>query len=271
MKDQSQSNKLTILNAEQDPAGTARLHRLYHETAGLLAEKWGLPPPQDLVMYWMSENWFSDILAAAPWTWRILLVIVSPLWYFRISRMWSYVGGWQQRFGRRCVVGVKPASLLEASDRSIGQRIYLPEPDLEVRVEELTCHELTHAFTSRLRLPAWLNEGLAMLSVDFKMGKPTIKPETLSALAQTGGEPGTASYRKIDLRNPDRAVYIYVRGYWITRYFEETHHGVLKRLLGQRFSRNMLQDQLAKAVGMDPQQFWSRIDRLVVDHYSVGG
>ena len=264
-------NGITISSTVQDQE-TAVLIRQTREIMEQIIEKhWGLPPPKDLFVYTMTEKWFKDIFSAAPPIWRFLLAITSPFWYIRIHRMWPFIGGWQQQFGRRRVVGVKPPHLLKTSNRSIGEQIYNPETDYVKKFQLLLCHELMHAFTAHLRLPVWLNEGLAMLAVDQYSGKPTIKIETLNALRKSSNRSGTTSYRGMDLSNPDIAVYIYARGYWITRYLETTNPGVLKKLLEKRHTHKNLHEQIAKALQLSQQEFWKQIDGLIVRRFASEG
>ena len=261
-------NGLTIASSPREQETALRIRQTCEHILPLIANRWGLTPPTDLYVYVMTENWLRDILISAPFFWRIMTILTLPLWYFRISRMWIFVGGWQQQFGRRRVVGIKPTRLLETSNRSIGEQIYIHEPDFEIKVQHLACHELTHAFTAHLRLPAWLNEGLAMVSVDQFVGKPTIKLETLKSLHLSPGQSGTSSYRKVDLRNSSAAIYTYVRGYWITRFLEETQPGLLKSLLAKRIRHTDLETKIALSLNLDRQEFWRRIDRMVIAHFT---
>ena len=52
--------------------------------------------------------------------------------------------------------GVKPPRLVQLADRRAGDQIFVKEKDIGEKVQSITCHELAHAFTSHLRLPAWL-------------------------------------------------------------------------------------------------------------------
>jgi len=45
------------------------------------------------------------------------------------------------------------------------------------KVQQIACHELVHAFTSHLRLPVWLHEGLAMVTVDRLLQNQSIQGE----------------------------------------------------------------------------------------------
>jgi hypothetical protein len=215
----------------------------------------------------MDKAWVKAIFFSAPPIWRILLGLTFPIWYFRTRRIWPYAGGWQQQFGRRSVVGIKPPRLLQVSDRSLGQRIYIPEPDLNLKVEHLACHELTHALTARLRLPAWLNEGLAMAAVDQFLGRVSVKSETLSALRDSAGQAGPRSYLGVKVSDPDAMVYLYVRGYWLVRYLEETLPGLLKGLLQRRRSHKALEIELSRSLGLRRLEFWRKIDTLVAEYY----
>lgn len=266
-------NGITLAYEAQDKPTAEALRETCIRVIPLAAERWGLKPPKDLHVYLMTERWVRDIHAALPWYWRPLFYISLPLWYLRLRRMFPYIGGWQQHAGGRRVIGIKPPRLLEKSNRSLGERIYIKEPDLQVKMSHLLCHELTHAFTSHLRLPAWLNEGLAMVTVDAFLGKQSVLPETVETLRKLQGKPGTGSYLKAYSRDLTGVVYIYTRGYWITRYIEEMRPELIRELLQKRRSHADLESRLAEGLGMKEhdgrRQFWRQIDGLVADHYRV--
>ena len=165
----------------------------------------------------MLSSLLHFVYRSAPWSWRILLGITLPLWYPRQRCIWRYAGGYAQQYGRRRAIGVKPPRLLALSDRSIGERVFVPENDLDEKVGHITCHELTHAFGHHLKLPVWLQEGLAMLTVDRFAGKPTVQPETLDTLAHFPGQQGADSYRTLSPRDPEAMIFSYVQGYWLHR------------------------------------------------------
>jgi hypothetical protein len=58
----------------------------------------------------------------------------------------------------------------------IGERIFVKTDDV-TKVQQIACHELVHAFTSHLRLPVWLHEGLAMVTVDRLLQNQSIQGE----------------------------------------------------------------------------------------------
>jgi hypothetical protein len=234
----------------------------------LMRELWGLEVPEECRVYVMS-SWLHFVFHSAPWPWRILLGVTIPLWVFRVRKLWSYAGGWAQKYGRRRAVGVKPPRLIESSDRRLGERIFNQTVGVNEKVQHITCHELVHAFTAHLKLPAWLNEGVAMVTVDRFVGEPTVKEETIAALAQRSGRKRPKGYGRLGVRDSEGLVYHYVRGYWITRYLVETQPGLLKSLLGRRRSRKALESELAGGLGVSRESFWEVIDGMVVSHVEL--
>ncbi|MBN1976075.1 MAG: hypothetical protein JW918_01635 [Anaerolineae bacterium] len=231
---------------------------------------WGLDTPEDCRVYVMT-SWLRFLFHAPPWPYRILVAATLPLWYFRARKLWALAGGWHQQFGQRRAVGVKPPHLLQLADTRIGKRIFVQEDDLRAKVQRNTCHELTHAFTSHLGLPMWLNEGLAMVTVDRFAGKPTIKRETLQALAQPPQDTSPGRYRQLRGEDMDNLMFYHcVRGYWLTRYMQDTQPDLLQDLLRQKHSHGGLESKVAAAYGMEPGEFWKSIDAIIVSHFKEG-
>jgi len=158
---------------------------------------------------------------------------------------------------------------MQVADRSIGERIFIKNEDVAQKVQHVTCHELVHAFTAHLKLPMWLNEGLAMLTVDRYFGEPTVRGETLETLARApqGLRPGR--YRRLRLKDEDDMVYHVVRGYWLTCYIEDTRPEWLKDILERRYTHKTLESKVASTYGMDDAQFWRDIDGMVVSHFKA--
>ena len=227
---------------------------------------WGLGPPEDCRIYVMT-SWWGFILRSAPWSWKILLAATVPLWAFRAWRMWSYSAGWTQRYGKRVAIGVKPPRLLEQSDRSIGARIFVEETDTRVKVQHVTCHELVHACSAHLRLPAWLNEGIATVTVDRFLGYPTIREETLGLIGDHEPKGSPPTYRALSRMSGEAIAYHGVRGYWLVRYLEEKYPGLLRHLFSQGQDGPSIERALITQLGREPERSWTEIDGAVVDHF----
>jgi hypothetical protein len=262
-----QVNGLTLFFDPRERTAAQLIGRACERSAEIIHACWNLDTPEDCRVYVMT-SWVRFLFHAPSWPWRILVAMTLPLWYFRARKLWSLAGGWHQQFGERRAVGVKPPRLLQGADTSIGERIFVKEDDLDERVRRNTCHELTHAFTSHLGLPMWLNEGLAMVTVDKFAGKSTVKPETIQALAQPPRDSSPGRYRQLrgEAMN-DLVFYHCVRGYWLTHYLEDTQPDLLLDLLRQKHSHGTLESKVAATYRMEPGKFWKNVDDIVVSYF----
>ncbi|MCJ7521218.1 MAG: hypothetical protein MUP21_03245 [Dehalococcoidia bacterium] len=236
----------------------------------LAQEMWGLGSPDDCRIYVMT-SWPGFVFRSAPWSWRILLGATIPFWVFRVRRTWPYSAAWTQRYGRGIAIGVKPPRLLAQSDRSIGVRIVGEEKDMKVNVLHVTCHELVHACSAHLCLPMWLNEGIATVTVDRFLGKPTMRWETLALMRDFMPKTAPPTYRKLSRMGLETIAYQGIRGYWLVQYLEGKRPGFLRRIFSQGQSAKTIEREVAIALGMEPESFWSEIDEVVVDHFESKG
>lgn len=236
------------------------------ESIRIIRESWGLPTPADCRVYVMT-SWSQFLFHSAPWHWRILLGLTVVLWYGKVNRLWKLAGGWQQQYGRRRAVGVKPPHIRQLADTTIGERVFVQGDSMDEKVRQTTCHELTHAFTAHLRLPMWLNEGIAMVTVDRLVDRPTVRSETITVLKSSSQGAESQGYHKIQRADADTMIYHVVRGYWLTRYIEDTRSDLLRGLLQKRQPQKALERKVAAAYGMEMEGFWSSIDSIVASHF----
>jgi hypothetical protein len=238
------------------------------KTLLIVREHWGLDPPADCRLYVMT-SWFRFMFHSAPWPWRIAMVVTFPFWSRRARQLWPLAGGYHQAYGRRRAIGVKPPRLIQQADGALGEQIFVPDEKLHVerKVRHVTCHELTHACAAHLKPPMWLNEGLAMVTVDLYAGSQTVRQETLDLLARTAlpGEP--AGYRDVSADDTSALLYHAVRGYWLVRYLQDQRPDVLAQLLASRHDNQEITALLATGVGVKEADFWQAIDGIVADHF----
>ncbi len=249
---------LTVHFDRADAGSAGLVAEACRRTVELARLHWGLSLPGGCQVHLMT-GWLSFAFHAAPWHWLPYLVLTLPFWARREAGVWPYAGGWAQRFGRRRAVGVKPPRLLALSDRSLGAGLFESEEDLEQKVQQIACHELMHAHTDHLKLPTWLHEGLAMVTVDLFAGRRTVKQETLGLLdsddvecVRGRGYPGAA-------RDPEGLVRLYARGYWVTRYLAATCPADLRKVLAKPLRAQELEGMLAAALGLERGSFWREL------------
>jgi hypothetical protein len=260
--ERTSASGLTLFFDAQEREAAQLIGQACEKSVPLIGESWGLDPPQDCRVYVMT-SWSRFVFQSAPWGRKILFAVLLPFWALRAKRLWPYAGGWVRSYGERVTVGLKPPRLVQLGDSSIGKRIFIPVQDVQEKVQFNTCHELVHAFTDHLRLPVWLHEGLAMVTVDRFAERRTVRPETLEVVARWSERAGPGGIEELHLGDPDAVVYLYVRGYWLTRYIEETRPGLLKGLLTRSrrsISRDELESEIAAAYGKGREEFWGGID-----------
>lgn len=261
-------NGLKLYFEVEDQDSVELIRQASTKSIRLIQENWGLEAPKDCRIYIMT-SWLGFMFHSSPWHWKVLLAVTMPLWAFRAKRIWPLAGGWEQRYGNRRTVGVKPPRLLQLADKRIGNRFFVNRVNIGERVQSITCHELTHAFTSHLRLPTWLNEGLAMVTVDKFFEQPTVRHETLEELDRWSDKHNLVGRKNPRVGDEDALVELYVRGYWLTRYIEETRPGLLKDLLVKRYQHNKLEGELAMAYGKSLERFWDEINRELVPYFKL--
>lgn len=262
-------NGLTLFFDAEERDAAELIQQACAKSVPLIHKNWGLKSPQDCRVYVMT-SWLRFAFHSAPWPQKILLAVFMPLWAFRARKIWPYVGGWERSYGHRQTVGVKPPYLIQLGDSRLGDRIFVKE-DVYEKVQSVTCHELVHAFTAHLKLPMWLKEGLAMVTVDRYFEKPTVQNETLEIFEDWSHktDPGRDEARRVG--NQDALVYQYVRGYWLTRYIEDTRPGLLRELISQFEDHKELESKIARSYGKKSEEFWDEIDRVVVYHFKQKG
>lgn len=231
----------------------------------LVRDVWELPAPGDLHIYVMS-SWQGFLKDSAPSGWKILLALSRPLWQRRIEQTWAVAGGWEQRYGRRVAVGIKPPRLLAQADKRLGERIFVTESNLNTKMETIACHELTHACSTHLRLPAWLKEGLAMFMVDRYLGRPSVRSETLDFLRNSPTPNPLGGRGNPRITDEAGLLYLYAHGYWLVRWLEENCPGLLRDQLAQP-QRGSWDDRLAAALGMEAENFHKKMDEKVINRY----
>jgi hypothetical protein len=127
MKNQMESIRIdgmTLFFEAVDRDAAELIGQARTESAQLLRRHWGLNAAPDCRICVMT-SWSSFMFRSAPWPWKALLVLTLPFWMPRARAMWPIAGGWEQTFGRRRVLGIKPPRLIRLADSSIGDQIMI--------------------------------------------------------------------------------------------------------------------------------------------------
>jgi hypothetical protein len=260
----------------------ADIHLFYepaeHETAALLEiaiprsvellqQRWGLPVPADCRVYVMT-SWAQFFFHPAKWPMKIYLGLFFPIIAYRARQVWPLAAGWTTTLGKRRVVGIKPPRLMQTADRSLGQLLFQPGLEMDDKVASTACHELTHAFTMHLRPPTWLNEGLATLAMEYYLNSRVVLPGTVHQLGALPSKYLGRGVEQMRTHNKQWFLLQYIRGYWLTRYIDETRPELLKTLLAEPRTNTALEETLAAGYGKKVGRFWKEIDKELIAYFS---
>jgi hypothetical protein len=219
------------------------------ETTRFLQDHWRLRPPADCQVHVLTDV-FSFIAETVPLRFRILVALTKPLWRKRAERAFGIAGGWMLPWPGRMAVGVKPPDLLASAKTRLGERIFEPVSDPTEKVRHITCHELTHAFSAHLRLPAWINEGLAMRAVDHVAGYPTVREETSAQVLWDPSALDSKAYRRVKPSDHEALLALYATGYWMTRRLEDQAQDTLREILRTRRSHGEVNRLVSEALAL---------------------
>jgi hypothetical protein len=145
--------------------------------------------------------------------------------------------------------------------------MFVEEKDMKVNVQHVTCHELVHACSAHLKLPTWLNEGIATVTTDHFLGRPAIREETLEFMRGFLPKAAPPTYRELARMDVEAIAYHGMRGYWLVRYLEEKRPGFLRRMFALHRDAKAVEQEMIVELGMKPECFWSQIDNALADHF----
>lgn len=261
------SDKITLYFNPREKESAEIIEAACRQSLPIIRETWGLPEPKQCRVY-IVNSWFYYMFHSAPWYARIPSVLSFPFWYLQTRRVCKLYGGLTQPRKGNPAIGIKPLKSIANTDTSVGNLIYLKAPTMKDKLEHILCHEMTHAFSSHLDLPLWLNEGIAMVSVDIYFGKQTVRADTLNYLKNPKLKRYHAGYDDLPQMKKTSIVYHYTRGYWITRFLMNKHPDALKNALKKKQSLHSLENQIASALGLSRRTFLKTIDDMVLAHFS---
>jgi len=227
----------------------------------------GLPMPEKCSVY-LATSYINFIFFIIPFPLVFIMAFILPLYYFRGRRVWQWAAGLCYSSEKKIIIGVKPLWLLEKSDKSLGEKIYVKIPELQNYLEHIICHEMAHAFCSFLKLPSWINEGMAMMTAEQYYGVATVKKETLQSLDPSAKE----SYFK---KYPDlsgvkkKYFYRYVLGYWFVKYLLEKHPEFLREMLEKKEKQKTIKEKIASELDISLDDFYRELHQKLFKHFQT--
>jgi hypothetical protein len=106
-----------------------------------------------------------------------------------------------------------------------------------------------------------------MVSVDGLRGAPSVRSDTLELIAGRRVKCSPTGYPRSSLKDADAWIYLYARGYWLTRYIVDKRPTLIPGLLEKPRPHCEVEEETARAFGLGHDEFWSRIDEMLVIHF----
>lgn len=172
------------------------------------------------------------------------------LWKNRVMSFYNRAGGVTLHAGGRAYIWIRPPEAYDYVDRTIGNTLFGPMPDPDFRLKFVFIHEMTHAVVGNRKLPAWINEGLAMYAADTYLKKNTVRQETLENIEKRDGTFRLQGYRDMLKSRIEDIAFTYAYGYWATRYIAENHMEVLQDSIKKNLKGNEFVSQIFDIMGI---------------------
>jgi hypothetical protein len=226
---------IPIIYAAEHRVTATAIAEAIEKTVSVVSDHWKLSVPKGCEVHVLTD-WEEFINQTVPRHLRLLVNLTKPLWRKRAERAFMLAGGWLLPWRGRPSVGVKPPELLIRSKSELGKRLFVAVSDPLEKIRHLACHEFTHACTAHLRLPPWLNEGIAMRTVDHMVEYTTVLEETQNTVQFDLSVLNRKSYRRIKSSDYDSLIQLYATGYWVIRKLEKENPSIIDELLKRRCS-----------------------------------
>jgi hypothetical protein len=208
---------------------------------------------------YVTPRWQTIYLEQPPLVWKMMYRLGLSILKNRRERLetlWQRSAGWFQRYGKLNFIAIKPLAYFQMV-RLEQSPLYKPM-NAPQKFSNTLVHELTHAFTAHLKLPLWLNEGVALLAAEQALGYGGLREGTLELLHNPRK---SISYFKLPSLAGEDFFYHYAKGYWLTRYLEEK--GGLETLLKKRHTYLTINKHIQKLFNNQPT------DKILYNHFKT--
>lgn len=247
------------------------MEEAYRRSVSVIGDMWSVDKVRRFNIY-IESNYLHVILRIYPWYYYLYYAYTISYRVIKYLKSWKHMGGMAAPGIKKSMLVINTRKFLKRDMENLPKESYIKIfkaefSEKEKYTEMVVCHEMTHIFTGHLSLPFWLNEGIAMLTVDQYFGRQTIGNDTLSHLKHVKQKVRPIDYYKVWELSLRRIGYYYIRAYWMTRYLREAHPDLIDDFVKNRQSDKLIQRKISAALGIKPRALWSNIDRIVYDYY----
>jgi hypothetical protein len=225
------------------------------EAVNFLQKTWELSVPSCHV--YVTRKWQTIYLEQPPFLWKTVYKLGLSVFKdrrARLEKLWQRSAGWFERYGKLHLIAIKPLQYFQSVNLGVSPLYQVM--NAKQKFCNTLVHELTHAFTAHLKLPLWLNEGVALLAAEQALGYGGLKEGTLELLHTPRKR---ISYLNLPNLAGEDFFYHYAKGYWLTRYLEK--HGGLEFFLRRRRGYSRINKHIQKIFNHQP------IDKILYNYF----
>ncbi len=259
-------DEITLIYSKKDEVESKLIGEAIAETVKVLKNTWDLNIPENCKVEIMRSP-MKLLFKYNPWWKKIILALFLPLVYPQVLKVWKMAGGWNIPYDDGPVVGIKPAGMLERTEESISNNYISDEKDPDLKIKQVACHELTHAFTAHLKLPMWLNEGLALYAVDLYFNRQTVEANTLRYLSSLRLETPEKRIEQSSRSGIEDILKRISFGYWLVRYLQENKNTVLNDILNEQQDEESIKASISGSLGISEENFWQEAGGMLMEYF----
>jgi len=209
----------------------------FEKAEPILIKKWG-PRNSDFIVVYICNSPIDFVFSIATGILRLLWKITYPLWARKLELFYNRAGGVTMHIKSKSYIWLRPPDAYDYVEKTIGKLLFGKIEDRSEKLQFVFVHELTHAHIGNRKLPTWINEGIAMITVDEYFSKCTVLESTLTTLFKDHRNYNLVTYRKMANSRPIDIAFTYTYGYWATRYIEEVYPNILMEALTKNLKKN---------------------------------
>ena len=234
----------------------------YEKVVNLIEKLWDIDSKRPTINIYIFISDFKYILCASNWFFIILrFTILLPHWLLRGRKRWKKwrgVSGFQKKEPSILIKPMEHYNYYTNKNFFKYTNLYLDNKKEKI-FKSTFCHEIFQVYTHDLKLPAWLKQGLAIITEEYFLDKKMILSKSINLLKE----------KHLDELDEKYSTYILIKGYWTVRYLEEKYPDFLKKTI-KKYREEEIVKEIGKKLGLNinnKDELWEQIDDLLYDHY----
>lgn len=258
-------NNLELYYSKNHLAEVNLIKKYHDEVEEKISSLWKLEKPKNVKIYFINSSieYIRYSFGYYSFLGKLFLIIL-PCIFLNFIRIWKEAAGVFVNINSNYFIFLKKYD--ENRSSNIGKYIFHRKYiNIEEYLKSIYSHELTHVFSEKLKLPQWLNEGLALYSSEIVLDNKIINGKSLELMDE---EKTKVNISNLNLKSEITRAYKYIKGYWTIKYLNEIYPGFLEKTFKEYKGKEVV-NQIAKKLGIDRKRkkFNKELDGKVYEYF----